>query len=320
MTFKCPACSNVINAEVDTSGCALCPRCGQVVRPAAAPAEEASPTPHPPPAAPVAVTAQIPYAPALRQVKRTGLAVAAFVCGLLGLLTCVPLGIIGIILGVVALVRTYQEPDDYGGKGLAIAGICTGGLSIVILPVVMAMLMGRSMPAFLQASQQPEDAARVRDLRDVALAMARHALENNDAFPPDFEAMPALSQLREQSARAACACNLQAISIAMMNYVAQKGAFPLDFQTLIDSGLAKKRLFHCPASDARVGDLSACYVYIPVEGTSKDPGNVLVYERPECHDAKGGHVLFVNGRVEFLQPYSQVVELVGQTRQQVTRR
>ncbi|MFH0831030.1 MAG: DUF4190 domain-containing protein [Parcubacteria group bacterium] len=52
-----------------------------------------------------------------------GLAIAAFVLSLVGL------GIIGLILGIVALSQIKKTGE--GGKGLAIAGIIIGALSVV---------------------------------------------------------------------------------------------------------------------------------------------------------------------------------------------
>ena len=74
----------------------------------------------------------------------TGLAVAALVCGIVGL--CVPLlGIVAIILGVVYLAR--PQPS---GRGLAIAGIVTGVLGLLS---TVALLLALLLPALRQARQ-----------------------------------------------------------------------------------------------------------------------------------------------------------------------
>ena len=41
-----------------------------------------------------------------------------------------------VILGVVALVKESRQPEEYGGKGMAITGIVLSGVSILIMPVV----------------------------------------------------------------------------------------------------------------------------------------------------------------------------------------
>ena len=59
-----------------------------------------------------------------------GLAIAALICGILGLITCwVPflgliLAIVGVVLGIVALVKKSS-------KGMSIAGLICGGLALV---------------------------------------------------------------------------------------------------------------------------------------------------------------------------------------------
>jgi hypothetical protein len=65
------------------------------------------------------------------------LAIASLVCGLLsitlGLITCTGpvLGVIAIVLGVIALVQIKNDPQRFGGKGLAIGGIAVGALWIL---------------------------------------------------------------------------------------------------------------------------------------------------------------------------------------------
>ena len=81
----------------------------------------------------------------------TGLAVAALVCGIVGL--CVPLlGIVAIILGAVYLARA-----SVNGRGLAIAGIVTGVLGLLS---TVALLLALLLPALGQARQSARQAAR----------------------------------------------------------------------------------------------------------------------------------------------------------------
>ena len=63
---------------------------------------------------------------------RNGLAVAALVLGILGLvLMCFPVGLVGLILGIVALVRANALPA-HKGRGLAIGGIVCSGVSLLL--------------------------------------------------------------------------------------------------------------------------------------------------------------------------------------------
>lgn len=77
------------------------------------------------------------YQPPPPAVGTNGLAIAALVCSLFGWL-CVIGGILGIILGVLALGQIRQSGQ--GGRGLAIAGIVIGG--IVTALVIFAGILG----------------------------------------------------------------------------------------------------------------------------------------------------------------------------------
>ncbi|HEY8427494.1 MAG TPA: DUF4190 domain-containing protein [Sandaracinaceae bacterium] len=73
---------------------------------------------------------------------------ASFLFGLLGCcfpipctIAALPLSLIAVGTGIVALARQNKEPDRYTGKGLAIAGIALGGtwLLLGILWILLAL-------------------------------------------------------------------------------------------------------------------------------------------------------------------------------------
>ncbi|OMC14715.1 DUF4190 domain-containing protein [Mycobacterium sp. SP-6446] len=77
------------------------------------------------------------YQPPPPAVGTNGLAITSLVCSLFGWL-CIIGGILGIILGVLALGQIRQSGQ--GGRGLAIAGIVIGG--IVTALVIFAGILG----------------------------------------------------------------------------------------------------------------------------------------------------------------------------------
>lgn len=88
-------------------------------------------TPPPPPAYPLA--------------PQQGLAIASLALGIVSITVgwCCSFGIltspIAIVLGIISLVQIKNGPTRYGGKGMAIGGIVTGGLYFVILALIILL-------------------------------------------------------------------------------------------------------------------------------------------------------------------------------------
>lgn len=91
-------------------------------------------------------------------------------------------------------------------------------------------------------------------------------------------------------------------------------AYPPDLQAMVAAQCATSEMLTCPA--VRGSDPHARYEYIPGPHERR-PGLVLLYERPGHHHSDGGFVLFEDGHVRWVQPYSRVLELVEQTKQQL---
>ncbi|HVP10132.1 MAG TPA: hypothetical protein VMV94_02980 [Phycisphaerae bacterium] len=128
-------------------------------------------------------------------------------------------------------------------------------------------------------------------------------------------ALPALARARETAKRTVCSYNLRRIGTAMFAYANDHdGKLPPDFETLLKAGKVSEKDFLCPSSSAKIGDLHACYEYIPGQTTSIVPRNVLVYEIGKPHGDEGCFVLFQDAHVEFVEPYSRALKLVEETK------
>jgi prepilin-type processing-associated H-X9-DG protein len=116
-----------------------------------------------------------------------------------------------------------------------------------------------------------------------------------------------------------CAANLTQIGQAMQKYHAQYGEFPFSFDPLRRAGLDAALLL-CPSSDLEPRDLEddpqLCYAIVPVQGRQLTSKDVLVYEF-DHHVGEGGNVLFGDFHVEWIEPYSKVLERVRQTAQRL---
>ena len=141
--------------------------------------------------------------------RRKGLAVASLTLGILSLPT---LGLVGfgallsIILGVAALVKLRDHPEQYEGKGLAIAGIVCGAASVVLMPVVLGVGAAILIPTILRARVASKRARRDRPtprLRrgraEVCAAQPRFL--RHAGLPIGAPAMPSASSLARRAAR-----------------------------------------------------------------------------------------------------------------------
>jgi hypothetical protein len=111
--------------------------------------------------------------------RTSGAAIASLVCGLFG---CIPFvtGLAALILGIVGIKRTKDPMVT--GRGMAIAGLVLGGLSIAgwaifaaSLPIALVVLSKTSEPARLTAEQFARDLSEGKI--DAALASSAEGMD-----------------------------------------------------------------------------------------------------------------------------------------------
>jgi hypothetical protein len=74
--------------------------------------------------------------------KTPGLATAGLVMGIVGLIIAgIPLGLLALVFGIVSYGKIIREPEKYKGKGIAIASIILGGLSILLTFLVLLLII-----------------------------------------------------------------------------------------------------------------------------------------------------------------------------------
>lgn len=107
-----------------------------------------------------------------------GLAIAALICAILGL--CVPgLGLVGLVLGIVAMVQASSKPETHGGKGMALAAIIIGAVSLVFSILSIGILL----PALGKARQSARQLKSSVQLRQIDLALVSYAADNKGWLP-----------------------------------------------------------------------------------------------------------------------------------------
>lgn len=103
---------------------------------------------------------------------KSGLAIASFVMGCLGFVLCWftfgVLAIPGLVMGIVAAVKASKKPQEYGGKGFAIAGIILNGLFVLAVPIVLAI----AIPNLLAARRAANEASAISSMRTLLGAEA----------------------------------------------------------------------------------------------------------------------------------------------------
>ncbi len=159
----------------------------------------------PPPEAPPVTPGEIP---ASGPTKTSVMAIVSLVLGVLGFCTLGLGGLIGVILGIVALVSINKSAGRLGGQGLAIGGIVVSGASLIVGPLLAAAML---LPAIGAPRQAARNAMSMNSLRQVSVAAALYASDHNDSLPrtadwvdllnayvPDVDALVSLPRSPEQ--------------------------------------------------------------------------------------------------------------------------
>ncbi len=169
--FNCPHCKKQMQVEDHLAGQQVsCPSCSQTLT-----------APGSPPAAPPAT---LHHATGFRE-RRAGLAIASLVLGIVGFCTVGVAGIVGVILGIVALVKASHEPQVDRGKGFAIAGIVTGAISLLmVLPLMIAILL----PSLSRARELAKRSVCSANLRSVEISLQIY-VEEHGQEPPNLSVL-----------------------------------------------------------------------------------------------------------------------------------
>ena len=111
--------------------------------------------------------------------KTSGLAIASLVCGILAFCTGVS-GLLGIIFGIVALIKINKSQGALKGLGLAIGGLVTSVLfSLIGLGIMASMLL----PALARAKGKANRVKCVNNLGGVYKSGLAFAQDNGERLP-----------------------------------------------------------------------------------------------------------------------------------------
>jgi prepilin-type processing-associated H-X9-DG protein len=122
-----------------------------------------------------------PQPPPVVSAKTSGLAITSFVLGILsffcfGFLTGIP----AIILGVAALSKINKSAGRQRGTGVAIGGICTGGVGLIVGTAMMAAML---LPAFAGMREKGRRTQCMSNLRQMGIASHNYAVDHDLHLP-----------------------------------------------------------------------------------------------------------------------------------------
>ena len=129
--------------------------------------------------------------PLVSVAKTSGLAIASLVLGILSMCSGFLTGIPALILGVIALSKISKSTGMLKGQGLAVTGLCTGGLGLI---VGTAFLAGLLLPAIMRSRTSAIKATNIAALTDIkAFTAAINLYElDNGACPTTQQGLQAL--------------------------------------------------------------------------------------------------------------------------------
>jgi prepilin-type processing-associated H-X9-DG protein len=128
----------------------------------------------------VAPAAASQIQPAAAPPKTSRLAVTSLVLGCLGVLTCGITSLVGLVLGIIALVRINKSKGQLGGQGLALAGTIVSAAFLLLAPIPAALLL----PALAKAKQRATGIQCMNNVKQLNLGLMMYANDNKDVFPP----------------------------------------------------------------------------------------------------------------------------------------
>lgn len=116
--------------------------------------------------------------------KTSGMAISSLVLGILGVFTCGITALIGLILGIIAMVKVKNSGGKLGGGGVALAGTIVSGIFLVMFLVMIPIYAAMMLPALAAAKQKAQAISCVNNLKQLAIGVRMYSADNKDQLPP----------------------------------------------------------------------------------------------------------------------------------------
>jgi type II secretory pathway pseudopilin PulG len=151
----------------------FCPKCGQQL-PDGSQICPSCEIPTPQPQQPFSTQPTVMGQP----VKIYSLATISIVISVLGICSWGLLGILGAILGVIALVKINNSNGQLGGKNRAIGGMVAGGTTFIIGFIILPIIAAIAIPSFLTFQMKAKQAEAKVTLKEIAQYQEIYYIDN----------------------------------------------------------------------------------------------------------------------------------------------